>query len=153
MKIALGSDHGGLSLKESVKEHLLTKGYEVNDFGTYTKDSVDYPDIAEKVAIEVRDNHFDFGILVCGTGIGIGIAANKVRGIRAALCHDTFSAHATREHNNANVLTMGERVIGTSLALDIVDTFLSTKFEGGRHQTRIDKISTLEDNYLDKEEK
>lgn len=153
MKIALGSDHGGLSLKESVKEHLLTKGYEVNDFGTYTKDSVDYPDIAEKVAIEVRDNHFDFGILVCGTGIGIGIAANKVRGIRAALCHDTFSAHATREHNNANVLTMGERVIGTSLALDIVDTFLSTKFEGGRHQTRIDKISTLEDNDLDKEEK
>lgn len=153
MKIALGSDHGGLSLKESVKEHLLTKGYEVNDFGTYTKDSIDYPDIAEKVAIEVRDNRFDFGILVCGTGIGIGIAANKVRGIRAALCHDTFSAHATREHNNANILTMGERVIGTSLALDIVDTFLSTKFEGGRHQTRIDKISTLEVNYLDKEEK
>lgn len=153
MKIALGSDHGGLNLKESVKEHLLNKGYEVNDFGTYTKESMDYPDISEKVAIEVRDNHFDFGILICGTGIGIGIAANKVKGIRAALCHDTFSAHATREHNNANILTMGERVIGTSLAIDIVDTFLSTKFEGGRHQTRIDKISKLEDNYLNKEEK
>ena len=152
MKIALGADHGGINLKESVKEHLLNKGYEVHDFGTYTKESCDYPDIAEKVAKEVRDNHFDFGILVCGTGIGIGIAANKVKGIRAALCHDTFSAHATREHNNANILTMGERVIGTSLAMDIVDTFLSTKFEGGRHQTRIDKISKLEDNYLKKEE-
>ncbi len=153
MKIALGSDHGGLNLKESVKEHLLNKGFEVKDFGTYTKESMDYPDIAEKVAIEVRDNHFDFGILVCGTGIGIGIAANKIQGIRAALCHDTFSAHATREHNNANILTMGERVIGTSLAIDIVDTFLSTKFEGGRHQTRIDKISKLEENDLNKEEK
>ena len=152
MKIALGSDHGGLNLKESVKEHLLTKGYEVNDFGTYTQESCDYPDIAEKVAIEVRDKNYEFGILVCGTGIGIGIAANKVNGIRAALCHDTFSAHATREHNNANILTMGERVIGTSLAIDIVDTFLSTTFEGGRHQTRIDKISKLEDNYLNKEE-
>jgi len=152
MKIALGSDHGGLNLKESVKEHLLTKGYEVNDFGTYTKESCDYPDVAEKVAIEVREKNFEFGILICGTGIGIGIAANKVNGIRAALCHDTFSAHATREHNNANILTMGERVIGTSLAIDIVDTFLSTKFEGGRHQTRIDKISKLEDNYLNKEE-
>ena len=152
MKIALGSDHGGLNLKESVKEHLLTKGYEVNDFGTYTQESCDYPDIAEKVAIEVRDKNYEFGILVCGTGIGIGIATNKVNGIRAALCHDTFSAHATREHNNANILTMGERVIGTSLAIDIVDTFLSTTFEGGRHQTRIDKISRLENKYLNKEE-
>lgn len=152
MKIALGSDHGGLNLKEAVKEHLLTKGYEVNDFGTYTQESCDYPDIAEKVAIEVRDKNYEFGILVCGTGIGIGIAANKVNGIRAALCHDTFSAHATREHNNANILTMGERVIGTSLAIDIVDTFLSTTFEGGRHQTRIDKISRLENKYLNKEE-
>lgn len=151
MKIALGADHGGLNLKEQVKEHLLSKGYEVKDFGTYTRESCDYPDISEKVAVEVRDRNYDFGILICGTGIGIGIAANKVKGIRAALCHDTFSAHASRQHNNANILTMGERVIGISLALDIVDIFLSSEFEGGRHQNRIDKISKLEDRYLEEE--
>ena len=144
MKIALGSDHGGLNLKESVKEHLLNKGFEVNDFGTYTKDSVDYPDIAEKVAIEVRDNHFDFGILVCGTGIGIGIAANKIQGIRAALCHDTFSAAMSREHNDANILTMGERVVGQGLACLIVDTWLAGSFAGGRHARRVEKLNALD---------
>jgi len=102
--------------------------------------------------LNVVDKKYDFGILICGTGIGIGIAANKVKGVRAALCHDTFSAHASREHNNANILTMGERVIGQALALDIVDTFLGAQFEGGRHQSRIDKITQLEEKYLDLEE-
>jgi len=152
MKIAIGSDHGGISLKETVKEHLEKRGYEVKDFGTYTRESCDYPDISEKVALSIVDKSSELGILICGTGIGIGIAANKIRGIRAALCHDTFSAHATREHNDANILTMGERVIGPSLALDIVDTFLTTKFEGGRHQTRIYKITSLEEKYTEVEE-
>ena len=152
MKIAIGSDHGGVSLKESVREHLEKKGYVVKDFGTYTRESCDYPDISEIVSLNVVDKKYDFGILICGTGIGIGIAANKVKGIRAALCHDTFSAHASREHNNANILTMGERVIGQALALDIVDTFLGAEFEGGRHQSRIDKITQLEEKYLELEE-
>ncbi|NCC78149.1 MAG: ribose 5-phosphate isomerase B [Clostridia bacterium] len=152
MKIAIGSDHGGVGLKEAVKEHLEKKGYEVKDFGTYTRESCDYPDISKAVAYSVVKKESELGILICGTGIGIGIAANKVKGIRAALCHDTFSAHATREHNNANILTMGERVIGQALALDIVDTFLEAKFEGGRHQNRIDKITRLEDENADLEE-
>ncbi len=152
MKIAIGSDHGGVSLKESVREHLEKKGYVVKDFGTYTRESCDYPDISEIVSLNVVDKKYDFGILICGTGIGIGIAANKVKGVRAALCHDTFSAHASREHNNANILTMGERVIGQALALDIVDTFLGAEFEGGRHQSRIDKITQLEEKYLELEE-
>lgn len=146
MKIALGSDHGGINLKSAIKSHLEKKGYEVKDFGTYTKESCDYPDISSTVGNEVAKGNYPFGILICGTGIGIGIAANKINGVRAALCHDTFSAHATREHNNANILTMGERVIGESLALDIVDIFLETEFEGGRHQKRIDKITSLETN-------
>lgn len=149
MKIAMGSDHGGLRLKNLVKEHLESQGFEVQDFGTYTEESCDYPDISKVVAKAVVDNTHDFGILICGTGIGIGIAANKVKGIRAALCHDTFSAHATREHNNANILTMGERVVGPGLALDIVDTFLRTEFEGGRHTNRIDKITLLEEENSD----
>lgn len=152
MKIAIGSDHGGVGLKEAVKEHLKKKGYEVRDFGTYTRESCDYPDISEAVASSIVKKESDLGILICGTGIGIGIAANKVKGIRAALCHDTFSAHACREHNNANILTMGERVIGQGLALDIVDTFLGAEFEGGRHQTRIDKITRLEEEYAELEE-
>lgn len=144
MKIALGSDHAGLSLKQLIIEHLEKKGIETKDFGTYTKDSCDYPDYAYKVAIEVADNNFDFGILVCGTGIGISISANKVKGIRAAACSDTFSAHACREHNDANIIALGERVVGPGLALDIVDTFLNSKFEGGRHQNRINKILDIE---------
>ncbi|AYE34732.1 ribose 5-phosphate isomerase B [Clostridium septicum] len=147
MKIALGSDHGGIELKEEIINYLKSEGYEIKDFGTCTKDSCDYPDYAVPVAEAVAAKEFDFGILVCGTGIGIGIAANKVPGIRAALCSDTFSAHATREHNNANILTLGQRVVGPGLALDIVKTFLNTKFEGGRHQTRIDKISDVEKQY------
>ncbi|NMA02409.1 MAG: ribose 5-phosphate isomerase B [Clostridia bacterium] len=144
MKIALGSDHGGFQLKEEIKKFLDCKGLEYKDFGTYSCDSCDYPDIALPVAQSITKGEYDRGILVCGTGIGIGIAANKIPGIRAALCHDTFSARASREHNNANILTMGERVIGKGLALDIVEIWLNTEFCGGRHQTRIDKISDIE---------
>ena len=147
MKIALGSDHGGLSLKNEIIKHLKSKNIEAKDFGTYTEDSCDYPEYALKVAEEVVAGNFELGILVCGTGIGVSISANKVPGIRAALCSDTFSAHATREHNNANILTLGARVIGTGLALDIVDTFISSKFQGDRHQRRIDKITEIEKKY------
>ncbi|WP_142413245.1 ribose 5-phosphate isomerase B [Hathewaya massiliensis] len=148
MKIALGSDHGGINLKNTIIKHLEEKGYEIKDFGTYTMESCDYPDYALKVAEEVSAKNFDFGIIVCGTGIGISIAANKVKGIRAALCSDTFSAHATREHNNANILALGERVVGPGLALDIVDTFLEADFQGERHQKRIDKITEIEKKYF-----
>jgi len=143
MKIAIGCDHGAFRLKNEIIEFLNSENYEVKDFGTYSEESCDYPDIA----LPVVNKEYDFGILVCGTGIGIGIAANKVPGVRAALCSDTFSAHATREHNNANILTMGQRVVGTGLALDIVKTFLNTEFEGERHQKRIDKISEIEKKY------
>ena len=147
MKIALGSDHAGLGLKNEILEHLKKKDAQFKDFGTYTKESCDYPDFAEKVATEVAQGNYDLGILVCGTGIGISIAANKVTGIRAANCSDTFSAHACREHNNANILALGERVVGASVALDIVDAFLNATFEGGRHSMRINKISDIEKKY------
>ena len=147
MKIAIGCDHGGFELKNEIIKYLESEKYEVKDFGTYSTDSCDYPDIALPVAEAVAAKEFDFGILICGTGIGIGIAANKVPGIRAALCSDTFSAHATREHNNANILTMGARVVGAGLALDIVDTFLSTEFMGGKHQRRLDLITDIENKY------
>ncbi|MGL4730711.1 MAG: ribose 5-phosphate isomerase B [Clostridium sp.] len=147
MRIALGSDHGGLNLKKEIISHLEKNGYEVKDFGTYSDESCDYPDYALKVAEEVANKNFDLGILVCGTGIGISISANKVPGVRAALCSDTFSAHATREHNDANILALGERVVGRGLALDIVDTFLKAEFQGDRHQKRIDKITQIEAKY------
>ena len=147
MKIAIGCDHGAFELKQEIIKFLESENHEVKDFGTYTKDSCDYPDIALPVAEAVAAKEYEFGILVCGTGIGIGIAANKVPGIRAALCSDTFSAHATREHNNANILTMGQRVVGGGLALDIVKTFITSKFEGDRHQNRIDKITSIEEKY------
>lgn len=148
MKIAIGSDHGGFKLKGEIIKHLKEKQIEIVDFGAYNQDSCDYPDFGLKVAEEVAIKNFEFGILICGTGIGISISANKVTGIRAALCSDTFSAHATREHNNANILALGERVVGVGLALDIVDTFLNAKFQGGRHQNRIDKISDIESKYI-----
>jgi len=150
VKIALGSDHGGLEFKKQIIMHLESKNIEIIDCGTYTEDSCDYPDYALKVATDVVEEKCELGILICGTGIGIGIAANKVPGIRAALCHDTFSAHAAREHNNANILTLGARVIGIGLALDIVDTFLSAEFQGERHQKRIDKITEIEKKYQNK---
>lgn len=153
MKIALGNDHAGLPLKKEIMKHLSEKGIELKDFGTYTEDSCDYADFALKVAEAVVAKEFDFGILICGTGIGISISANKVAGIRAALCSDTFSAHACREHNDANILALGQRVIGVGLALDIVDIFIKSEFLAGRHQRRINKITQIEQKYCYKEEK
>ena len=144
MKIAIGADHGGVHLKEHIKEYLKGKGIEVEDFGTTGEESVDYPDYAKKVADVVAGGKFEQGILICGTGIGISIAANKVKGIRAALCGDAFSARMSREHNNANILCMGERVIGVGLAETIVDSWLSASFAGGRHERRVNKIMELE---------
>ncbi len=143
MKIALGADHGGYELKESVKSYLESKGYEVVDFGTHSPESVDYALIAKQVGEYVVKENL-LGILCCGTGIGISIAANKVRGVRAACCSDYFSAKMTRAHNNANLLCMGGRVVGAGLANELVDVFLSTEFEGGRHQRRIDQITDIE---------
>ena len=141
MKIALGADHGGYLLKEEIKQHLTTNGYEVTDFGTNSALGTDYNEYALQVAEGVSQGLFDRGILVCGTGIGMSIMANKVKGIRAALVHDLFTAKATREHNDSNVLTIGGRVIGGGLALDIVDTWLKTPFsQAERHQRRVDKI-------------
>ncbi|MFZ5974613.1 MAG: ribose 5-phosphate isomerase B [Bacillota bacterium] len=144
MRIAIGCDHGGFELKQTVMKHLAQKQIECEDFGCYTSESVDYPDIAVPVAKAVLSGDFDLGILVCGTGVGISIAANKIKGIRCGLCSDTFTAHAVREHNDANILAMGGRVIGSGVAVDIVDAFLNAKFEGGRHQRRIDKMMALE---------
>ena len=140
IKIAIGSDHGGFEYKASIIKALQVKGYEVVDMGTYSPESCDYPIIAKKVARAVAKGDFEKGILVCGTGIGMSMAANKVKGIRAAVCGDTFSARATRAHNNANILCLGQRVVGEGLALDIVDIWLTTKFEGGRHERRVNMI-------------
>lgn len=148
MKIALACDHGGLNLKNAIKNYLEKKGYEVLDFGTDTTDSVDYPDFAYKAAKSVVDKESECGILVCGTGIGIGIAANKVKGIRCATLGDTFSARMTKAHNDANMIALGERVTGIGLGLDIVDAYLNSSFEGGRHQSRVDKITDIESNNL-----
>ena len=149
MKIAIAGDHAAPALKAKVVEHLSAQGYDVVDFGTNTPDSVDYPDYAIKVAEAVAAKQADLGILICGTGIGMSIAANKVKGIRCALCSDTFSAHATREHNDANILAFGERVVGEGLALDIVDTFVKTPFSAApRHIARIKKITAIEQKYF-----
>lgn len=143
-KIALGADHGGFGLKNIIKQHLINKGFEITDFGTNSMDSVDYPNYAKLVGEAVAKCEADFGILVCGTGVGISIAANKIKGIRCALCTNTTMARLTREHNDANVLALGERILGDVLALEIVDTFLSAEFEGGRHAKRVGLISSLE---------
>ncbi len=145
MKIALGSDHGGFSLKEVIKPHLEQAGHDVDDCGTYDDSSCHYPVYAEKVAQKVKSGDAELGILVCGTGIGMSMAANKIKGIRAAVVGDCFSAAMTRAHNDANILCLGERVTGHGLALMIVDTFVAQPFEGGRHQTRVDMISDIED--------
>ena len=144
MKIAIGSDHGGFSVKEIAKPHLEKLGYEVIDFGTNTPDSCHYPIYAEKVARAVASGEADKGILICGTGIGMSIAANKIPGIRAAAVSDCFTAKATRQHNDSNILCLGERTVGPGLALMLMEIFLATEFEGGRHQTRVDMISALE---------
>ena len=142
--IAIASDHAALDLKSEIKKHLEEQGFEVTDYGTYTPDSCNYPDYAEKVCDAINEGKQDLGILVCGTGIGMSMAANKCKGIRAACCSDTFSARFTRLHNDANVLCMGARVIGAGLACDIADIFINTDFEGGRHQTRVDMVMALE---------
>lgn len=144
MKIAIGSDHAGYDLKMEIIKFLEEAGYEYRDMGTDSSQSVDYPDYGYKVAKAVADKEYDRGILICGTGIGMCITANKVKGVRAALCHDVFSAKATRNHNDSNVLTLGARVIGAGLALEIVKTWLGEEFDGGRHQNRLDKISDIE---------
>ncbi|RLL92865.1 ribose 5-phosphate isomerase B [Ammonifex thiophilus] len=144
MKIAIGSDHGGFQLKKAICRFLEEQGLTYQDFGTYSPESCDYPDIAFAVAEAVARGEFDRGILVCGTGIGMAIAANKVPGIRAALCHDTYSARMSREHNDANVLTLGERVVGPGLALEIVKTWLFSSFAGERHSRRVEKIKARE---------
>ena len=142
--LAIGSDHGGFELKNHVMKHLDGLGIEYKDYGCYDENSVDYPDIAKAVGEAVANGECERGILICGTGIGISIAANKINGIRAALCSDVYSAKMTKEHNNANIICMGGRVIGRELAFMIVDTWLNAEFQGGRHQARIDKIHTLE---------
>lgn len=139
--IAIGCDHGGYDLKEQVKKHLEEKGVQVNDLGCYSKEAVDYPLYGRAVAKEVAAGSCEKGIVICTTGIGISIAANKVKGVRAALCADTLSAKMTRLHNDANVLAMGAGIVGVNLALEIVDTFLGTEFSGAeRHQRRVDMI-------------
>lgn len=142
--IAIGSDHGGYELKEQLLQFLNDSGYETQDCGTFSGESVDYPDIAEEVARAVLAHEADCGILVCGTGIGISIAANKIDGIRAAHCTDPYSARMAREHNNANIIALGGRITGTELAIDIVRAYLDAEFQGGRHQRRVDKITALE---------
>lgn len=144
MKVAIASDHGGLRIKEELKSLLDELGLDYEDFGCNCEESVDYPDYALPVAEKVAAGECDRGILICGTGIGMSIAANKVKGIRCALVHDTFSAKATREHNDSNVLAMGERVIGPGLAREIAKVWLETSFEGGRHTRRLDKINDME---------
>ena len=144
MIIAIGSDHGGFNLKAEITKTFTQENVEFRDFGTHSTESVDYPDIARLIGQAVISGECTRGIIICGTGIGVSIAANKMKGIRAALCHDEFSAEMSRAHNNANILTMGERVIGAGLACKIVSTWLKTDFLGGRHGCRVDKITQLE---------
>lgn len=145
MKVAIASDHGGVNIREELKSLLDELGLEYEDFGCERSTSVDYPDYAMPVAEKVASGEFDRGILVCGTGIGMSIAANKVKGIRCALVHDVFSAKATRQHNDSNMLAMGERVIGPGLAREIAQVWLTTDYEGGRHENRVGKIKAYEE--------
>ena len=145
MKVAIGCDHGGINLKPVLIEYLDKQGIEYKDFGCFGKESVDYNDYALPVAKAVAEGKYDFGILICGTGIGMSIVANKVKGVRCGHCHDVYSAKMTREHNDANILAFGERVIGPGLMLEIVDAFLKTPFSNGeRHARRVEKIKALE---------
>jgi len=144
MKIALGADHAGFPLKEHLGRFLREQGHEVEDLGTFSGDSVDYPDFAAAVGRAVTHGDAERGVLLCGTGIGVAIAANKLDGVRAAPCNDLFTAHLARAHNDANVLTLGARVVGSGLAEEIVRTFLETAWEDGRHRRRLDKIRELE---------
>jgi ribose 5-phosphate isomerase B len=143
MRIAIGCDHRGIDFKKSVIKEVEQAGHTVKDFGTYTEDAVDYPDIAKEVGKAVASGEYDRGILICGTGIGMCIAANKINGIRAALCHNDFCALRSRQHNNANILCMGSEIVKDEMP-QIVNTFLDTEFEGGRHQRRVDKMKDME---------
>ncbi len=143
-KIIIGCDHGGLELKNEIIAHLSKRGFTLEDVGTYTSDSCNYPDYAEALCKKIQSGEYPLGILVCGTGIGMSIAANKHNGIRAACCSDTFSARMTRMHNDANVLCLGGRVVGAGLACDMVDLFVDTEFEGGRHSTRVEMLAEIE---------
>ena len=143
--LAIGSDHGGFALKQEIMKHLTERGIEYHDYGTYSDESCDYPEYGEATARAVASGGCDRGIVICGTGIGISLAANKVHGIRCALCGDCYSAEMTRRHNDANMLALGARVLGEGLALKIVDTFLDTPFEGGRHARRIEKLMAIEE--------
>lgn len=147
-KIALGADHAGYPLKKLIGDFLIRKGYSVLDLGTCDEQPVDYPDFAQSVAEAVKDGKAELGVVICGSGVGACVAANKVPGVRAGLCHDTFSAHQGREDDDTNVLCMGARVVGSSLALEILQSWLNTKFSGlERHQRRLDKVLALEAKY------
>ena len=145
MKIAMASDHGGFALKEQLRQYVEAKGHEVKDLGCYSPDRADYPDYGIACGEAVVKGEADRGIVVCGTGIGISIAANKVKGVRCALCTDPVMARLCREHNNANMLSLGERIVGVELAKGIVDAFLNTEAEGGRHAERVGKISAYDE--------
>lgn len=147
-KLVIGCDHAAVELKEQVKAHLTERGFAVEDVGTYTTDSCDYPVFAHKLCRKIQNGEYELGILICGTGIGMSMAANKHKGIRAAACSDTYSARLTREHNDANVLCIGARVVGTGLALDLVDAFTDAEFQGGKHQRRVDLITAIENDAL-----
>lgn len=144
MKIAIGCDHGGYELKQAVVKHLEEKGYEVVDYGCHGPESVDYPVYGEKVGRAVAGGECELGVLICGTGIGISLAANRVKGVRAAVCSEPYSAEMTRRHNNANIIAFGARVVGEGTALTIVDAFLGASFEGGRHARRVDMLEAIE---------
>ena len=148
MKIAIGCDHGGFNLKNEVAKYLTEKGIEVMDLGIKELESVDYPEYGAKVAEAVKEGKADYGIVCCGTGMGISMAANKVPGIRCAVVSDTFTAEMSKAHNNANMLALGERVLGVGLALKIVETWIKAEFEGGRHERRVNKIMDIEAKYL-----
>jgi len=148
MKVALGADHAGFDLKECIKPHLLKLRYDVLDLGTNSAEPVDYPDFAEAVGLAVRDGRAERGILVCGSGVGASVAANKVRGVRAGLCHDHYSAHQAVEHDDVNVLVLGGRIVGEALALELVEAFLTARYTGeDRHQRRLDKVKRLEQRW------
>lgn len=144
-KITVGCDHAACELKAQVIEHLRARGIEVIDVGTHSSDSCNYPDYAHALCKNIQDGVTELGILICGTGIGMSMAANKHKGIRAAVCSDTFSARLTRQHNDANVLCFGARVVGMGLAFDLVDNFIDADFEGGKHQVRVDMITAIEE--------
>lgn len=144
MRIAIGNDHAAVNLKKEIMEYVISLGHEVTNFGTDTTDSCNYPEYGEKVGRAVANKEFDCGILICGTGVGISIAANKVNGVRAAVCSDTATARLVKQHNNANIIAFGERIVGVELAKDIVKAYLEAEFLGGRHATRVDMIMEIE---------